>query len=81
MEMINNFAGKQAMLVLRPADAAETSIAYQMAMENRHAPTALILSRQDIKDLPAPEGVTRAEAARAQCVAATPLSSLQVLPT
>jgi len=64
MEMINNFAGKQAMLVLRPADAAETSIAYQMAMENRHAPTALILSRQDIKDLPAPEGVTRAEAAK-----------------
>ena len=64
MEMINNFAGKQAMLVLRPADAAETSIAYQMAMENRHAPTALILSRQDIKDLPAPEGMTRSEAAK-----------------
>ena len=64
MEMINNFNGEQAMLVLRPADAAETSVAYQMAMENRHAPTALILSRQDIKDLPAPEGQTRAEAAK-----------------
>ena len=64
MEMINNFAGKQAMLVLRPADAAETSVAYQMAMENRHAPTALILSRQDINDLPAPAGETRAEAAK-----------------
>ena len=32
------------MLVLRPADAAETSVAYKMAMENTHTPTALILS-------------------------------------
>ncbi len=63
MEQISNFSGRPAMLVLRPADAAETSVAYKMAMENTCSPTALILSRQDIKDLPAPEGQTRAEAA------------------
>ena len=63
LEQIRNFSGRPSMLVLRPADAAETSVAYRMAMENTHTPTGLILSRQDIKDLPAPEGKTRAEAA------------------
>lgn len=64
IEEIRNFSGKPSMLVLRPADAAETSVCYKMAMENRHSPTGLILSRQDIKDLPAPEGMTRTEAAQ-----------------
>ena len=44
------------MLVLRQADAAETSVAWKMAMENTLTPTALILSRQDIADLPAENG-------------------------
>ena len=65
MEQISNFSGKPSMLVLRPADAAETSVCYKMAMENKYTPTALILSRQDIKDLPAPAGTTRAQAALA----------------
>lgn len=65
MEQISNFSGKPSMLVLRPADAAETSVCYKMAMENKDTPTALILSRQDIKDLPAPEGTTRQKAALA----------------
>ena len=65
MEQITNFSGRPSMLVLRPADAAETSVAYRLAMENTHTPTALILSRQDIADLPAPEGTTRIEAAQA----------------
>ena len=63
MEQISNFSGKPSMLVLRPADAAETSVCYKMAMENKETPTALILSRQDIKDLPAPAGTTRQQAA------------------
>lgn len=52
MEQIRNFSGRRSMLVLRPADAAETTVAWQMAMENTATPTALILSRQDIPDLP-----------------------------
>lgn len=53
MEKLNNHSGRMSMLVLRPADAQETSVAWKMAMENTKTPTALILSRQDIKDLPA----------------------------
>ena len=41
------------MLVLRPADVTETTIAWKMAMENTATPTALIFSRQNITDLPA----------------------------
>ena len=52
-----------SLLALRPADAAETSVAWKMAMDNHDTPTALILSRQDIPDLPAPEGVDRYDAA------------------
>ena len=40
------------MLVLRPADVIETTVAWKMAMENTATPTALILSRQNITDLP-----------------------------
>jgi len=50
------------MLVLRPADAIETNIAWKLALENSTTPTALILSRQNIKTLPA-TGTTRPEAA------------------
>lgn len=43
------------MLVLRPADVVETTVAWKLAMENVYTPTALILSRQNITDLPAKE--------------------------
>lgn len=56
MEELRNFKGEPSMLVLRPGDAAETSVCWKMAMENTKTPTALILSRQDIPDLPATSG-------------------------
>jgi len=40
------------MLVLRPADSKDTTICWQLALENMNTPTALILSRQNIEDLP-----------------------------
>ena len=49
------------MIVLRPADAEETIFAWQTAVEATR-PTALILSRQNIKNLPAASGNRRAEA-------------------
>ncbi len=52
MEHLKNHAGDNSMLVLRPADTTETTIAWKLAMENIATPTALILSRQNIKDLP-----------------------------
>ncbi len=56
MEELRNFKGEPSVLVLRPGDAAETSVCWKMAMENTKTPTALILSRQDIPDLPAASG-------------------------
>jgi len=52
MEHLKNHHGENSMIVLRPADSLETSIAWKMAMDNNNTPTALILSRQNIKDLP-----------------------------
>ena len=55
MEKLKNHKGHNSMLVLRPADVTETTIAWKMAMENTATPTALIFSRQNITDLPAKE--------------------------
>ncbi len=52
MEHLKNHHGENSMIVLRPADSAETTVAWKMALENKRTPTALILSRQNIKDLP-----------------------------
>ena len=52
MEKLKNHAGRNSCLVLRPADAKETTTAWAMAMENTDTPTALILSRQNINNLP-----------------------------
>lgn len=63
MEKLHNHSGKPSLLVLRPADVHETTIAWKMAMENRSTPTALILSRQNIEDLPTPEKLSPYERA------------------
>ena len=52
MEKLKNHKGHNSMLVLRPADAEETTVAWRLAMESMSTPTALIFSRQDIKNLP-----------------------------
>ena len=52
MEKLKNHSGNNSVLVLRPADVEETTVAYDMMMKNMSTPTAMILSRQNIKDLP-----------------------------
>jgi transketolase len=56
MEHLKNHHGENSMVVLRPADSAETIISWKIALENVKTPTALILSRQNIKDLPSLTG-------------------------
>ena len=68
MEKLKNHHGKNSTLVLRPADAQETTAAWRLAMENTDSPTALILSRQNIADLPA--GNDYAEAAKGAYIVA-----------
>ncbi len=56
LEKVKNHSGKSSFLALRPADSAETTVAWAMALENQDTPTGLILSRQNIKDVPAVGG-------------------------
>ena len=68
MEKLQNHSGRNSMLVLRPADAEETTEAWRLAMENTQTPTGLIFSRQNIKTLPA--GTDYAQAARGAYIVA-----------
>lgn len=52
LEQVRNFSDRPSILVLRPADSAETIAAYKLAMENVKTPTVLIFSRQNLEDLP-----------------------------
>ncbi|RKE03738.1 transketolase family protein [Marinifilum flexuosum] len=66
LEQLKNHSGEMSLLALRPADVDEATIAWKMAMENTKTPTALILSRQNIKDLPAASGNRYEEALAAE---------------
>ena len=63
MEHLRNHAGERSMVVLRPADGEETIAAWRLALEEKR-PVALILSRQNIKNLPALAASRREEAAQ-----------------
>jgi transketolase len=51
LEKMKNHSHKQSLLALRPADVHEATVAWKMAMENTNTPTAMIFSRQNIKNL------------------------------
>ncbi|HON12340.1 MAG TPA: transketolase [Chitinispirillaceae bacterium] len=55
LEKMANLEGKRSMLVIRPADSAETTVSWKMAMEFE-GPCALILTRQNVADLPPKPG-------------------------
>lgn len=63
LEQMDNFKGGPAAVVIRPADAAETVEAYRIALNNAGSPTIIILSRQDLEDLPADNRRKEAEKA------------------
>ena len=62
LEKMKNHMGKNSMLVLRPADVEETTVAWKLAMENTDSPTGLICSRQNVTNLP--EGTDYSQAAK-----------------
>lgn len=64
MEHVHNHQGERSMVVLRPADAEETAVAWQQAMAEKR-PVGLILSRQNINSLPAVSGSRKYEAQQA----------------
>jgi len=59
LEQLKNHDGKNSMLVLRPADGTETTACWKIALENNESPTALLLSRQNIADVPTKANSTR----------------------
>ena len=52
MEKLKNHSGQDSVRVFRPADTDETTVCWQMAVENMATPTALIFSRQNVNSLP-----------------------------
>lgn len=52
MEKLKNHSGLDSVRVFRPCDVHATTQCWRLAMENMSTPTALIFSRQNVKDLP-----------------------------
>ncbi|MBC7885512.1 MAG: transketolase, partial [Saprospiraceae bacterium] len=53
LEKLHNHSGQPSFIALRPGDSAETLAAYQFILNTNDKPTGLILSRQNITDIPA----------------------------
>ncbi len=52
LEKVQNHSHRNSLLALRPGDASETTVAWQMAFENVQTPTGLIFTRQNVAPLP-----------------------------
>lgn len=63
LEQLKNHSGHPSFLALRPADVNETTVAWKMALENTTGPSGLILSRQNIQNLPLENGESTYESA------------------
>lgn len=59
MEKLKNHSGEDSVRVFRPCDVHAATQCWRMAMENMSTPTALIFSRQNVKDLPAETDYTQ----------------------
>lgn len=51
VEQLASLRAIPRLIVIRPADANETAVAWQIAIEKRHQPVALILTRQKVPTL------------------------------
>jgi transketolase len=72
---VEHLASLRAMpnlVVIRPADAAETVVAWRVALERRHGPTALVLTRQKLPVLDRAPQASAEGAARGAYVLADP---------
>ncbi|MCL4109845.1 UNVERIFIED_CONTAM: hypothetical protein GTU68_028754 [Idotea baltica] len=56
LEKLKNHSGNNSFLALRPADANETTVCWKLALENSNSPSGLILSRQNIENIPSDNG-------------------------
>ncbi len=63
MEQLKNHHGERSMVVLRPGDGDEVIMAWKQALEEKR-PVGLIMSRQNVKNLPVLGALRRVEAAQ-----------------
>ena len=61
MEKLRNHSGLDSVRVFRPCDSHATTECWRIAMENMQTPTALIFSRQNVKDLPSTTDYSQVE--------------------
>jgi transketolase len=80
MERIANEHGGHSVLVLRPSDAAETTVAWKLALENTKSPTALLLTRQNVPDIAPSNGSSRFQEALAGAKGAYVLGAIDEKP-
>jgi transketolase len=66
LEKLHNHSGLPSLIALRPADSAETVAAWKIMLETQNQPTGIILSRQNIQDLPAINGDRLSESMAAE---------------
>ncbi len=52
LEKLKNHSGKPSFIALRPADSAETVSGWELMLSTHDRPSGMILSRQNIKDIP-----------------------------
>ncbi len=53
LEKLKNHSGKASFVALRPGDSAETVSSWELMLNTNDRPSGMILSRQNIKDIPA----------------------------
>ena len=70
MEKLRNHSGRDSVRVFRPCDGHATTQCWRLAMNNMDTPTALIFSRQNVKDLPATTDYTQVEKGAYEVIAA-----------
>jgi transketolase len=70
VEQLASLRAMPGLTVIRPSDAAETAIAWQVALEKVSGPVALILSRQNLPTLERSDATTAAELGRGAYVLA-----------
>ena len=64
LESLKNHKNKASLIALRPADWAETLHAWKIALQTNNRPTALILTRQDVEEVPTQDNISRRDEAR-----------------
>src|SRR5262249_7506177 len=67
------------LVVIRPGDANETAVAWRIAIESRHRPVALALTRQNVPTLDRSQFAAAEGARRARLVLADPVGAIHAV--